>query len=36
MTQKFNFVICSIKESKDIDILSLDKLQIRCLSMSKR
>lgn len=35
MIRKFNFAICSIEKSKDIDILSLDKLQIRCLSMSK-
>lgn len=27
MTPKFNFVICSIKESKDIDELSRDELQ---------
>ena len=27
MTTKFNFVVCSIEESKDIDALSIDKLQ---------
>ncbi|KAK2970503.1 hypothetical protein RJ640_013575 [Escallonia rubra] len=27
MTSKFNFVICSIEESKDIDTLSIDELQ---------
>lgn len=27
MTTKFNFVICSIEESKDIDTLSIDELQ---------
>ena len=27
MTVKFNFVVCSIKESKDIDTLSIDELQ---------
>ncbi|XP_015583600.2 uncharacterized protein LOC107262421 [Ricinus communis] len=26
LTEKFNFVVCSIKESKDIDSLSLDEL----------
>ena len=26
MTTKFNFVVCSIEESKDIDALSIDKL----------
>lgn len=27
MTPKFNFVVCAIEESKDIDKLSLDELQ---------
>jgi len=27
MTPKFNFVVCSIEESNDIDSLSIDKLQ---------
>ena len=27
MTTKFNYVICSIKESKDIDSMSIDELQ---------
>ena len=27
MTSKFNYVVCSIKESKDIDELSIDELQ---------
>ena len=27
MLRKFNFVICSIEESKDLDTLSLDELQ---------
>ena len=27
MTPKFNYVVCSIKESKDIDELSIDELQ---------
>ncbi|KAH7851348.1 hypothetical protein Vadar_010314 [Vaccinium darrowii] len=27
MTTKFNFVICSIEESKEIDTLSIDELQ---------
>ncbi|XP_030443566.1 uncharacterized protein LOC115665889 [Syzygium oleosum] len=27
MTPKFNFVVCSIEESKDIDELSIDELQ---------
>ncbi|KAL5555214.1 hypothetical protein UlMin_037450 [Ulmus minor] len=27
MTSNFNFVICSIEESKDIDTLSIDELQ---------
>ena len=26
MTPKFNFVVCSIEESKDIDVLSIDEL----------
>ena len=26
MTTKFNYVVCSIEESKDIDTLSIDKL----------
>ncbi|XP_024030010.1 uncharacterized protein LOC112094115 [Morus notabilis] len=27
MTPKFNFIVCSIEESKDVDTLSLDELQ---------
>ena len=27
MTLEFNYVVCSIEESKDIDDLSLDELQ---------
>ena len=27
MTPKFNFIVCSIEESKDIDMFSLDELQ---------
>lgn len=27
MTMKFDYVVCSIEESKDIDVLSLDELQ---------
>ncbi len=27
MTPKFNFVVCSIEKSHDIDILSIDELQ---------
>ena len=27
MTPKFNFVVCSIEESKDIDMMSTDELQ---------
>ena len=27
MTPKFNYVVCSIEESKDLDELSIDKLQ---------
>ena len=27
MTLKFNYVVCSIEESKDLDELSIDKLQ---------
>ena len=27
MTPKFNFVVCSIEESKDLDALSIDELQ---------
>ena len=27
MTPKFNFVVCSIEESKDVDTLSIDELQ---------
>ena len=27
MTPKFNFVICSIEESKDIDVMSTDELK---------
>ena len=27
MTTKFNYIICSIEESKDIDLLSIDELQ---------
>jgi len=27
MTAKFNYIVCSIEESKDIDTLSLDELQ---------
>jgi len=27
MTRKFNFVVCSIEESRDIDMLSIDELQ---------
>ena len=30
MTPKFNFVVCSIEESKDIDELSIDELQVLC------
>ena len=27
MTLKFNFVVCSIEESKDVNALSIDELQ---------
>lgn len=27
MSEKFNYVVCSIEESKDIDQLSIDELQ---------
>ena len=27
LTDKFNYIICSIKESKDIDVLLIDELQ---------
>lgn len=35
MTSKFNFIICAIEYSKDIDELSLDKLQSLLLYTSK-
>lgn len=28
LTENFNFVVCSIEESKDIDRLSVDELQV--------
>ncbi|PHU13706.1 hypothetical protein BC332_14911 [Capsicum chinense] len=27
MTAKFNYIVCSIEESKDVDVLSIDELQ---------
>jgi hypothetical protein len=27
LTDKFNYIICSIKESKDIDVLLIDELK---------
>ena len=27
LTEKFNYVVCSIEESKDIDALTVDELQ---------
>jgi hypothetical protein len=27
LTDKFNYIVCSIEESKDIDLLSVDELQ---------
>jgi hypothetical protein len=31
LTEKFNFVVCSIEESKDIDKLTVDELQASLL-----
>ena len=31
MTSKFDYVVCSIKESKDIDLLTIDELLSRLL-----
>ena len=36
MTPKFNFVVCSIEESKDIDELSIDELQSSLLVHEKK
>ena len=39
LTTNFNYVVCVIEESKDIDILSIDELQSSkapCLSMSRK
>lgn len=27
LSEKFNYIVCSIEESKDIDVLSVDELQ---------
>ena len=34
MTPKFNFVVCSIEESKDLDYFSIDELQYWFMSKS--
>ncbi|KAH0706526.1 hypothetical protein KY289_011602 [Solanum tuberosum] len=36
MTPKFNFVVCSIEESHDIDLLSIDELQSSLLIHEKK
>ncbi|KAI5680165.1 hypothetical protein M9H77_01392 [Catharanthus roseus] len=36
MTPKFNYVVCSIEESKNIDLLSLDELQASLLVHEKK
>ena len=36
MTPKFNFVVCSIEESNDIDELSIDELQSSLLVHEKK
>ncbi|XP_048434711.1 uncharacterized protein LOC125474776 [Pyrus x bretschneideri] len=36
MTPKFDYVVCSIEESNDIDILSIDELQSRLLVHEQR
>ena len=35
MTPKFNFVVCSIEEYKDLDYFSIDELQGSYWFMSK-
>ncbi|KAB2629237.1 hypothetical protein D8674_034233 [Pyrus ussuriensis x Pyrus communis] len=36
MTPKFDYVVCSIEESNDIDILSIDELQSSLLVHEQR
>lgn len=36
LTPKFDYIICSIKESEDIDILSLDKIQCSLLDHEQK
>ena len=36
MTPRFNYVICSIEESKDIDTLTIDELQSSLLAHEQR
>ena len=36
MTPKFDYVVCSIEESKDIDILTIDELQSSLLLHEQR
>jgi len=36
MTSKFNYVVCSIEESKDLDAMSIDKLQSSLLVHTQR
>ena len=36
MTSKFNYVVCSIEESNDLDTLSIDELHGRLLVHKQR
>jgi hypothetical protein len=36
LTLKFNFIVCSIKEAKDIDELFIDELQSSLLIHEKK
>ena len=36
MTSKFDYVACSVEESNDLDIMTIDKLQSRLLVHEQR